>query len=492
MARVLLTAAPWTYREIRFADGQEPLKQFLGTHLFRRESTVNGKMPFWSLLYLASWIRREGHDVTYVESYGTPLDVWFREIEVYDPDVIGLNTVTCTWAKTREILTTLKARWPDKLYVLGGAHTNVAKAGVMDECPELDAAVFGEGEETLTELISVFEGGSRDFSGVKGCAWRAADGTVVKEPKRPLIHDVDRLPFPARDLMRQPEQYNPRLNIYNRSNNTVLFTGRGCPLTCASCHLPAIGSMQFRIRSPEHVFAEMVECEDVHGVTDFGFYDHFGIFSSDEEKAMKLCELILASGRKWTWTVTFWSFDFSDDLLDLMKRAGCWRIDTVLISGVDKNLRAATMGSPLTVEATRAGVMRIHDKGIEVAARFSCGIEGETPDEFRQTIDFACDLPLEWAFFTPVNPVYGSRLWRRLDKADRFVQDDRSMNIFNVFYDPEAMERDTLKGLQKEAYKRFYGRPGFMAKKARFLKDPQAMKRNLTLAGQLGKHMAGF
>ncbi len=492
MARVLLTAAPWTYREIRFADGQDGVRSFLSTHLFQRESTINGKMPFWSLLYLAGWLREQGHDVAYVESYGTPEEQWFREIEVFDPDVIGLNTVTCTWAKTREFIARIKERWPDKLIVLGGAHTNVAKAGVLDDCPDLDAAVFGEGELTLQELVETFAGGSRDFSGVKGCAWRNAAGEVIKECKRPLIADVDDLPHPARDLMRFPERYNPRLNIYNRPKNTVLFTGRGCPLTCSSCHLPAVGGLKFRIRSPEHVFAEMADCDDRFGITDFGFYDHFGIFSSDQAAAMKLCELIIASGRRWTWTVTFWSYDFTDEMLRLMKAAGCWRIDTVLISGVDKNLRTATMDSPVKVADCEAGVHRIHAAGIEVAARLSLGIEGETVEEARQTIDYACSLPLEWAFFTPVNPVFGSRLWKRLNKDDRFVQDDRSMNIFNVFYSPTGMSRDELKGLQKEAYRRFYGRPEFIAKKIASLGNPAAVRRNLTLATHLGKHLAGF
>ena len=492
MARVLLSAAPWTYRQIRFADGQDPMRQFIGTHLFPQESTINGKMPFWSLLYLAAWLRREGHEVHYLESYGTPEDVWMREVEVFDPDVIGLNAVTCTWGRTRELFGALKRRWPEALLVLGGAHTNVAKAAVIDDCPELDVAVFGEGELTLQEILQRFEGGSRDFSGVRGCAWRAADGSAVAECKRELIADVDRLPSPARDLMRSPERYNPRLNIYNRPNNTVLFTGRGCPLTCASCHLPAVGGLQFRIRSAAHVFAEMVECEERYGITDFGFYDHFGIFSSREEEAMRLCEMIIESGRPWTWTVTFWSYDFSDDLLDLMKRAGCWRVDTVLISGVDKNLRTATMGSALTVEQCRDGVQRIHEAGIEVAARLSLGIEGETVDEARATIDYACSLPLEWAFFTPVNPVFGSRLWRRLNKDERFVQDERSMNIFNVFYSPTGMSRQELKGLQKEAYRRFYGRPAFVTRKLRSLRDPAATRRNLTLASHLGRHLVGL
>jgi radical SAM superfamily enzyme YgiQ (UPF0313 family) len=190
--------------------------------------------------------------------------------------------------------------------------------------------------------------------------------------------------------------------------------------------------------------------------------------------------------------VTFWSFDFSSDLLDLMRRAGCWRIDTVLISGVDKNLKTATMGSPLTVEKCRSGVQRIVDSGIEVAARLSLGIDGETVDEARETIDYACSLPLAWAFFTPVNPVFGSRLWRRLNKEDRFVKDERSMNIFNVFYEPTGMGRTELKGLQKEAYRRFYGRPEFLAKKVALLRDPHAVRRSLRLAQQLGLHMAGF
>ena len=129
---------------------------------------------------------------------------------------------------------------------------------------------------------------------------------------------------------------------------------------------------------------------------------------------------------------------------------------------------------------------------MEVAARFSLGIEDETVDEARETIDFACRLPLEWAFFTPVNPVFGSRLWRKLDKADQFRRDERSMNIFNVFYEPTGMSFDELKGLQKEAYSRFYGRPSFMAKKLRYLKDPGAMRRNLALASHLGRHMLGF
>ena len=492
MARILLSAAPWTYREIRFADGMTGMQEFLATHLFPRESTINGKMPFWSLLYLASWLRREGHTVQYLESYGVTDDEWFRAIAAFSPDIIGLNAVTCTWPKTQEVLAKLKQSNPELLTVLGGAHTNVAKAEVVELCSALDVAVFGEGELTIQEIAEVYERGSRDFSGVAGCAWRNAEGEVVKEAQRPLIDDVDRLPFPARDLMRLPERYNPRLNIYNRPNNTVIFTGRGCPLTCSSCHLPAVGALKFRIRSPEHVFAEMAECEDRWGIQDFGFYDHFGIFSSEPEKAVKLCELILASGRKWTWTVTFWSYDFSSELLELMKRAGCWRIDTVLISGVDKNLRTATMGSPLTVDQCRAGVTRIHEAGIEVAARLSLGIEGETVEEARETIDYACSLPLEWAFFTPVNPVFGSRLWRRLNKDKRFVQDERSMNIFNVFYSPTGMSREELKGLQKEAYRRFYARPAFVSGKLRQLRDVQAMRRNMTLASHLSRHLMGF
>jgi len=492
MARILLSAAPWTYRELRFANGQSPLRSFASSHLFKKESTINGKMPFWSLLYLAAWLRREGHEVSYLESYGTPIDDWFREIEVFDPDIIGLNTVTCTWAATRDALEGIKARWPDCLTVLGGAHTNVGKAQVLTDCPSLDVAVFGEGERTLSELTERLVNGSRDFSGVTGCAWRNSAGEIVQEGKRALIENVDELPFPARDLMRQPERYNPRLNIYNRPHNTVIFSGRGCPLTCSSCHLPAIGALKFRIRSPQHVFDEMASCEDQLGITDFGFYDHFGIFSSDEENALEFCDLIIESGRQWTWTVTFWSYDFTPRLLERMKQAGCWRIDTVLISGIDRNLRTATMGSPLTVETCEAGVHRIRQAGIQVAARFSLGIDGETPDEARETIDYACRLPLEWAFFTPVNPVFGSRLWRQLDKKERFVHDERSMNIFNVFYEPTGMSRDELKSLQAEAYRRFYGRPDFLAKKLGSLTDRRTVRRNLTVASHLGRHLMGM
>ncbi len=492
MARVLLSAAPWRYHQLKHPDGQSGLLGAIGSRLGSRESTINGKMPFWGLLSLAAWLRREGHEVHYLESYLTDEAHWFRQVERIAPDVIGLCAVTCTWPLTRRLLTRVKQRWPHALTVVGGAHTNVAKETVLEECPHLDVAVFGEGELTLQEIVERVDSGSRDFSGVTGCAWRAGDGSLVVEHKRALIADVDRLPSPARDLMRQRERYHPRLNIYNRPHNTVLFTGRGCPLTCAACHLPAVGTLRFRIRSPQHVLAEMIECEDRWGIRDFGFYDHFGIFSSDPAGAAELCRLIIDSGRRWSWTVTFWSFDFTGELLELMRAAGCWRIDTVLISGVDENLSAATMGSPLTVAACEAGVHRIRDAGIEVAARLSLGIDGETEAEGRETIDYACRLPLEWAFFTPVNPVFGSRLWKQLRNDERFVFDERSMNIFNVFYEPTGMSREELRGLQREAYRRFYGRPGFVARKLRRSAHPAEARRNLALASQLGRHLLGW
>ena len=492
MARVLLSAAPWSYLELKHPDGQRGALGAIGRQLGSAESTINGKMPFWGLLSLAAWLRRAGHDVHYLESYLTDEAGWLRQVEQVAPDVIGLCAVTCTWPRTKQLLQRIRQRWPRVLTVVGGAHTNVAKAVVLEECPQLDVAVFGEGELTLQEVVERFSGGARDFTGVRGCAWRAADGSIVTEHKRRLIADVDQLPFPARDLMRQPERYHPRLNIYNRPHSTALFTGRGCPLTCAACHLPAVGTLQFRIRSPESVLAEMIECDDRWGIRDFGFYDHFGIFSSDPKGAARLCELILASGRRWTWTVTFWSFDFTSELLELMRRAGCWRIDTVLISGVNKNLRAATMDSPLTVEQCEEGVHRIHDAGIEVAARLSLGIDGETEQEGRQTIDYACRLPLEWAFFTPVSPVFGSRLWKQLRNDERFIFDERAMNIFNVFYEPTGMSREALAGLQREAYRRFFGRPGFLVRKLRCLAHPPQARRNLTLASQLGRHLLGW
>ena len=470
----------------------DPTRALLANTVITQESTINGKMPFWSLLYLAAWLRKQGHEVTYLESYQCTEASFWAQVEAFGPDIIGLNAVTCTWAKTRALIAAIKTRWPNMLVVLGGAHCNVAKDSSLEDCPELDVAVFGEGERTLDEVAQRFASGSRDFSGIDGCAFRIDNDSLVKGSKRALISDVDALPYPARDLLPEGAQYHPRLNIYNRPLSTVLFTGRGCPLTCSSCHLPAVGALKFRIRSPEHIFGEMAECEDRHGITDFGFYDHFGIFSSDEDAAMRLCQMIIASGRRWTWTVTFWSYEFSSELLALMKRAGCWRIDTVLISGVDKNLRTATMDSPLTVETCRAGVQRIHAANIEVAARFSLGIAGESVAEARETIAYARSLPLQWAFFTPVNPVFGSRLWRSLDRSDGFVLDERFMNIFHVFYEPTGMSRADLKGLQREAYRAFYGRGKFVTYMAGQVLSPTALRRNFTLASHLGKHIAGL
>jgi hypothetical protein len=91
-----------------------------------------------------------------------------------------------------------------------------------------------------------------------------------------------------------------------------------------------------------------------------------------------------------------------------------------------------------------------------------------------------------------VNPVFGSRLWRSLDRAGGFVLDERSMNIFNVFYEPNGMTRAELSSLQKEAYRSFYGRPAFLAHKAGEALQPTTLRRNAALVSHLGRHIVGL
>ena len=96
---------------------------------------------------------------------------------------------------TRKLIAALKTRWPDKLVVLGGAHCNVAKDQCLEDCSDLDVAVFGEGEVTLCEVVERFENGTRDFSGIGGCSWRQGNGSVIRENKRALSRAKKKLPY---------------------------------------------------------------------------------------------------------------------------------------------------------------------------------------------------------------------------------------------------------------------------------------------------------
>ena len=128
-----------------------------------------------------------------------------------------------------------------------------------NEAINIDAVITGEAEQTMVELLARLQHG-KEPEGVPGVVFRQG-ASIIKNPPRPLTEDLDALPFPARDLLGDMNQYIPPPATYRRKPVTTLITSRGCNRRCIFCFQidkdRKSGVRGIRYRSVDNVLREI-------------------------------------------------------------------------------------------------------------------------------------------------------------------------------------------------------------------------------------------
>lgn len=340
--------------------------------------------------------------------------------------------------------------------VLGGPHPTALPKETMQE-KSVDIIVFGEGEVTIAEMYDRLRK-NKSLKGILGTGYKEGKKVIMNKP-RPLIKDLDTIPLPAYHFFPPIEKYtgfNPSTD--NPKKSLPIITSRGCPYNCCFC-FKALFGYQYRARSVESVMREwewMVKDLDVDqiGVVD----DNFN-FSID--RAKKICREIIKRKLIVPWlTPNGIRADSVDrELLNLMKRSGCYRVAFGIETGSPEILK--TLGKSLSLDQVRRAVKLAKEAGLETTGFFIIGLPGENEKTMRMTIDFAKELDSDYAQFTILNPMPGTRVFDMINKDGKFLRD---WNELGGHFDgcsfilgdvnPELAVR-----MRNQAYREFYLRP---------------------------------
>jgi radical SAM superfamily enzyme YgiQ (UPF0313 family) len=196
------------------------------------------------------------------------------------PDVVGVTSATLTYKPALEIVKTAKEALPNCLLILGGPHVTVLDEQTLNEAPEADIIVRGEGEQTMLELADlVSRSDLKNIQEVEGITFRRND-KIVRNKDRAFIQNLDELPHPAYEHF--------QLSKYKLSGKMYLpiITSRGCPFQCTFCLASRMCGKRFRTRSPKKVVDELEWLRDVHGADVFAFYDD--TFTFDIKRAYEI------------------------------------------------------------------------------------------------------------------------------------------------------------------------------------------------------------
>lgn len=406
-------------------------------------------LPPTDLMYLAAVAEKAGLEAK-INDYSQNGD-YEADLKEFNPDYLVVNIATPTLEHDLDAVKKAKEICPNVITIAKGAAFLTLAEKIIKEHNELDFGILGEAENTLKEILE-----EKPKAEILGLYYKEND-EVKFTGNRPLIEDLDSLPFPARHLVDN--------NIYRRpDNNKVQATikvSRGCPFHCFFCLATPVSGAKVRRRSPENIVAEIKECVEKYNIKNFLFWSD--IFNIDKDWTMKLCQAIIDSGLKITWSANTRADTADLEMAEMMYKSGCRLVSIGVESGSQYMLEK--MGKKITLNDVRRTVKVFKKAKIRIYNYFVIGLPWETEETVEETIKFAIELNSDFISFYTATPLPGSRFYDYALEHNLF---DKETSFENAYYYPAVnthnLSRERVFELHKSAIKRFYLRPLYILK----------------------------
>ncbi len=393
-----------------------------------------------------------------------------KEINTFQPDLVGTAGVTANLHLAKNVLKHVKEIGPAITTVIGGHHASLIPRDCFDSA--IDIVAIGEGERTFPELVHAIEN-RRSLESIPGIAFKD-NSRYITNQERPLI-DINTMPVAVRSLTRRYRKQYFRGTW--RPTASVIFS-RGCPFRCEFCAEWKINKGKYRVRNPHSVMREISGIEEkfVHFIDDNTLEDY--------KSSRDLAQLIKAEGIKKTYEV----YGRSDtivqhpDLIDLWRDIGLKLVLIGFESISEKRLR--TWNKKVTVKNNDEAINILHDHGIEIAAYFVIDPSFEAKD-FEELTAYIEKKRLTHPIFTILSPFPGTEL-RNKREGELLTKSYEILDFFHTVF-PTALPLESFYQQFANLYMRAYSSQKALKRifKSSALLSPRLLIRNQRLKKKL-------
>jgi hopanoid biosynthesis associated radical SAM protein HpnJ len=426
--------------------------------------------PTW-LCYPAGMI--EGSRVVDAPVQKLDLDDCLRIARDYD--LVVIYTSTPTLALDIGTARRIKEQAPSATLVFAGPHATVLPEETLRAADgAVDIVCRGEFDYTVKELAD-----GTDPAAVTGISYRA-DGAIRHNPDRPLITDLDALPFVSH-IYRRDLPIESYIIPHFRHPYVSIHSGRGCPYRCTYCLWPqAFYGHTLRTRSLANVHAEVKWIkENLPRVRDIAFEDD--TFSADRRHARAVAETIGPLGVSWVINARA---DCDFETLRVMREAGLHHVIVGFESGDEQILKNIKKGVTLAQAETFTRDCR--RLGLAVHGCFVLGLPGETRETIRKTIEFAKRLDLNTMQVSIASPYPGTELYEQCRREGWLISDayvDEAGHQLGVVGYPHLSSGEIFEAVDR-FQKEFFFRPRYILRSiGRMIADGEE-RRKLLRAGR--------
>ncbi|MBN1342232.1 MAG: radical SAM protein [Phycisphaerae bacterium] len=389
--KVLLVAPPWL--EI-YGD-------------FRAAAKLGCVSPPLGLMYLGGAVLQAGGECRIVDMEAQAVDTegLCQIIEQEAPDLVGLTATTPIYDNARKVGQAIRDRFPGIRLGLGGVHATITGRQVLDEGPQFDFAVCGEGEQAIQEIMAATAGG-RSLDGIPGVLVRRGE-EIIESPRRSIVQDLDSLPIPARHLL-DPADYQHYLPGKGFVRYASLFTSRGCPFRCIFCSQHTMHGRTMRWHGVDRVIEELRYITETEGIRHVIFMDE--TLTLNKPRVIELCRAIRDADLRLTFEGWTHASTVDEELLIEMKAAGLIRLSFGIESGDPEILKVIQKG--VTLEQIRRAYEIADKVGVETRGSAMLGHPFETRASAWRTIKFIRGIKeCQQVFLNVACPYPGTELY---------------------------------------------------------------------------------
>jgi radical SAM superfamily enzyme YgiQ (UPF0313 family) len=419
------------------------------------------------LMYLGAALEKSAMSVKIIDDDLLQMgyDKVSKLAEKVNPQIVGITANTSTIKNATRYLKLIKNVLPNALTVIGGPHSSFLPTETLKSSPALDVVVIGEGEKTITELADhICNKNKVNLEEIKGIAYKDLNnGNIKLNPPRPLIRNLDSIPFPARHLV-PFESYGTTKN-----GSGDMITSRGCVYSCGYCSSSLIMGKRFRARSPDNVVDELEDLVYNYKIKDVAFMDD--TFMLNKRRANDISNEIENRGLDVSFIASSRVDMVDKKLLEKLKGSGLATLYYGVESGSQRVLDMMRKG--ITIEQAENAVKSAKEVGINVITSFILGFPGETSKEIDKTIDFSIKLDADYSQYSILTPFPGTPIYHELKEKELIATEnwDKYTVLESVInYDKIGLSKKLVERKLAKAYLKFYTRPNYLLKHRHVLK----------------------